>query len=77
MVKVPPTDIPLAENERQAVIEALSMSNSVQKDAAELLSINPCVMHYKIKTLKIELPRGRRGSSVRCSDPTRCSYALG
>jgi hypothetical protein len=32
----------------------------VQKDAAELLSISPRVMNYKIKTLKIELPRGRR-----------------
>jgi hypothetical protein len=32
----------------------------VQKDAAELLSISPRVMNYKIKTLGIEFPRGRR-----------------
>jgi transcriptional regulator with GAF, ATPase, and Fis domain len=36
------------------------MSNWVQKDAAELLGISPRVMNYKIKTLRIEFPRGRR-----------------
>ena len=41
------------------------MSNWVQKDAAELLSISPRVMNYKIKTLGIEFPRGRRAR--RCS----------
>jgi hypothetical protein len=35
------------------------MANWVQKDAAELLSISPRVMNYKIKTLNIELPRRR------------------
>ena len=59
-VKIPPTGIPLEEIERQALIEALKMSNWVQKDAAELLSISPRVMNYKIKTLAIEYPRGRR-----------------
>ncbi len=52
------------------------MSNWVQKDAAELLSISPRVMIYKIKTLEIKLPRGRRGTPTR-SDPTGGSYALG
>jgi len=63
VVKIPPTGIPLHEIEKQAVVEALSMSNWVQKDAAELLAINPRVMNYKIKTLGIELPRGRRAGS--------------
>jgi transcriptional regulator with GAF, ATPase, and Fis domain len=36
------------------------MSNWVQKDAAELLSISPRVMNYKIKTLGIDYNRGRR-----------------
>ena len=36
------------------------MSNWVQKDAAELLGISPRVMNYKIKTLRIDLPRSRR-----------------
>ena len=43
----------------QALLEALKMSNWVQKDAAELLSISPRVMNYKIKTLNIDLPRRR------------------
>ena len=60
VVKIPPTGIPLEEIERQAVVEALRMSNWVQKDAAELLGISPRVMNYKIKILNIEIPRGRR-----------------
>jgi Nif-specific regulatory protein len=60
VVRVPPTGIPLEEIERQAVVEALKMSNWVQKDAAELLGISPRVMNYKIKILNIEIPRGRR-----------------
>jgi transcriptional regulator with GAF, ATPase, and Fis domain len=63
-VKIPPTGIPLEEIERAALIEALKMSNWVQKDAAELLDISPRVMNYKIKTLRIEFPRGRRPSAV-------------
>jgi len=64
VVKIPPTGIALEEIERQAVVEALTMSNWVQKDAAELLSITPRVMNYKIKTLGIELPRQRRAMAV-------------
>jgi len=60
IVKIPPAGIPLEEVERIAVVEALKMSNWVQKDAAELLSISPRVMNYKIKTLGIDFPRGRR-----------------
>jgi DNA-binding NtrC family response regulator len=59
-VRIPPTGIPLEEIERQAVVEALKMSNWVQKDAAELLGISPRVMNYKIKILNIEIPRSRR-----------------
>jgi DNA-binding NtrC family response regulator len=59
VVKIPPSGIALEEIEKQALLEALKMSNWVQKDAAELLSISPRVMNYKIKTLGIELPRRR------------------
>ncbi len=62
VVKLPPRGIPLEEVERRALIEALKMSNWVQKDAAELLSISPRVMNYKIKTLGIDFPRGRRSA---------------
>jgi transcriptional regulator with GAF, ATPase, and Fis domain len=64
IVKIPPTGIALEEIERLALVEALKMSNWVQKDAAELLSISPRVMNYKIKTLGIEFPRGRRAQQV-------------
>ena len=60
LVKIPPSGVPLEEIERSALTEALKMSNWVQKDAAELLGISPRVMNYKIKTLGIEFPRGRR-----------------
>jgi transcriptional regulator with GAF, ATPase, and Fis domain len=50
--------------ERLALVEALKMSNWVQKDAAELLAISPRVMNYKIKTLGIDFPRGRRAVPV-------------
>jgi Nif-specific regulatory protein len=62
IVKIPPTGVALEEVERLTLIEALKMSNWVQKDAAELLSISPRVMNYKIKTLSIEFPRGRRAA---------------
>jgi transcriptional regulator with GAF, ATPase, and Fis domain len=48
--------------ERLALVEALKMSNWVQKDAAELLGISPRVMNYKIKILNIEIPRSRRSN---------------
>src|SRR5213078_3630050 len=64
VVKIPPTGIPLEDIERHALVEALKMSNWIQKDAAELLSISPRVMNYKIKTLGIEFPRGRRAAPL-------------
>jgi DNA-binding NtrC family response regulator len=64
VVKIPPTGIALEDIERHALVEALKMSNWVQKDAAELLSISPRVMNYKIKTLGIEFPRGRRAAPL-------------
>ena len=68
VVRIPPTGIPLDDIERFALIEALKMSNWVQKDAAELLSISPRVMNYKIKTLGIEFPRGRRAAPLQPDD---------
>ena len=73
VVKIPPTGIPLEDIERHALVEALKMSNWVQKDAAELLSISPRVMNYKIKTLGIEFPRGRRAAPLASSAAHRTS----
>jgi len=60
VVRIPPAGIALEEIERRAIVEALRMCNWVQKDAADLLKISPRVINYKIKTLAIELPRGRK-----------------
>jgi transcriptional regulator with GAF, ATPase, and Fis domain len=60
IVKIPPSGISLEEIEKRALIEALKMSNWVQKDAAELLQISARVINYKIKTLGIEFPKARR-----------------
>jgi len=62
VVRIPPTGVALEDVERQALTEALRMCNWVQKDAAELLRISPRVINYKIKTLGIEMPRGRRAA---------------
>jgi len=59
-VRVPPSGIALDEIERQAIREALKMCNWIQKDAADLLHISPRVINDKIKTLGIEMPKGRR-----------------
>jgi len=64
LVRIPPTGVPLEHLERQALVEALRMSNWIQKDAAELLSISPRVMNYKIRTMGIELPKSRRMAPV-------------
>src|SRR5437867_1152406 len=69
VVRIPPSGIPLDDIERHALVEALKMSNWVQKDAAELLSISPRVMNYKIKTLGIEFPRGRRAAPAQQPPP--------
>jgi DNA-binding NtrC family response regulator len=74
IVKIPPTGIALEEVERLTLIEALKMSNWVQKDAAELLSISPRVMNYKIKTLGIDFPRGRR-AALQLHEPSARSEA--
>src|SRR5688572_20828199 len=76
IIKIPPTGIPLEDIERLALIEALKMSNWVQKDAAELLGISPRVMNYKIKVLGIEFPRGRRAAPLQ-PQPHEASTPVG
>jgi Nif-specific regulatory protein len=70
-VRIPPAGIPLEDLERCALVEALKMSNWVQKDAAQLLSISPRVINYKIKTLGIQFPRGRRAQPLEPTTTTQ------
>ncbi len=71
-VTLPPQGTPLREIERLAIIEALKMSKWVQKDAAELLSISPRKLNYKIKKLGVEYPPGIRRQG-RAPDKTTTS----
>jgi transcriptional regulator with GAF, ATPase, and Fis domain len=58
LVRIPPAGIPLEVIERHALLEALKMSNWVPRAAADLLSITPRVLHYKIKAFGIDKPPG-------------------
>jgi DNA-binding NtrC family response regulator len=60
VVRIPPTGVALEDIERQAITEALRMCNWIQRDAGELLHVSARVINYKMKTLRIEKPAGRR-----------------
>ena len=59
-IKIPPTGIRLDDLERSTIIEALKMTNWVQKDAAELLGVSRRVLNYKVKIHNITHDRWRR-----------------
>jgi two-component system response regulator HydG len=59
-IKIPPTGIKLDDLERNTIIEALKMTNWVQKDAAELLGVSRRVLNYKVKIHNINHERWRR-----------------
>ena len=56
IVKIPPTGIPLEEVERLTIVEALKMSNWVQKDAAELLVDQPARDELQDQDARHRLP---------------------
>jgi len=59
-IKIPPCGIKLDDLERSTIIEALKMTNWVQKDAAELLGVSRRVLNYKVKIHNINHDRWRR-----------------
>ena len=59
-IKIPPSGIKLDDLERSTIIEALKMTNWVQKDAAELLGVSRRVLNYKVKIHNINHDRWRR-----------------
>jgi DNA-binding NtrC family response regulator len=59
-IKIPPGGIKLDDLERDTILEALKMSNWVQKDAAELLGVSRRVLNYKVKIHNITHERWRR-----------------
>ncbi|HZN54453.1 MAG TPA: helix-turn-helix domain-containing protein, partial [Candidatus Polarisedimenticolaceae bacterium] len=63
-LRLPPTGIALDELERQAILEALRISNWVQKDAAKFLGISSRVMNYKVAKYEIKNPRWSKNKLV-------------
>ena len=63
-LRLPPTGINLEELERQAILEALRISNWVQKDAARFLGISSRVMNYKVAKYEIKNPRWSKNKLV-------------
>jgi DNA-binding NtrC family response regulator len=63
-LRLPPTGIELDELERQAILEALRISNWVQKDAAKFLGISSRVMNYKVAKYEIKNPRWSKNKLV-------------
>ncbi len=59
-IKIPPAGIKLDDLERTTIVEALKMTNWVQKDAAELLGVSRRVLNYKVKIHNITHDRWRR-----------------
>ena len=52
-VRLPPQGMDLEKIEKEVLLEALSMSNWVQKEAAALLNISSRAMNYKVKKFGI------------------------
>jgi len=63
-IKIPPCGIKLDDLERNTIIEALKMTNWVQKDAAELLGVSRRVLNYKVKIHNINHDRWRRKPEI-------------
>ena len=63
-LRLPPTGIALEELERQAILEALRISNWVQKDAAQFLGISSRVMNYKVAKYEIKNTRWSKNKLV-------------
>jgi DNA-binding NtrC family response regulator len=59
-IKIPPAGIKLDDLERTTIVEALKMTNWIQKDAAELLGVSRRVLNYKVKIHNITHDRWRR-----------------
>ena len=59
-IRLPPGGIRLEEVERELIMQALTMCDWVQKDAAEMLGISSRVLNYKIQRFKITHPTWKR-----------------
>jgi transcriptional regulator with GAF, ATPase, and Fis domain len=60
LLKLPPEGVPLDQLEKLAILEALRVTDWVQKDAARFLGVSSRVMNYKIRKYEITHPRWSR-----------------
>jgi Nif-specific regulatory protein len=63
-LRLPPNGINLDDLEKLAILEALRISNWVQKDAASFLGISSRVMNYKVAKYEIKSPRWSKNKLV-------------
>jgi two-component system response regulator AtoC len=59
-IKIPPGGVDLEEVEKELILQALRMTDWVQKDASKLLGISNRVLNYKIKKHGITNPGWKR-----------------
>ena len=72
IVRIPPTGIALEEIERRALIEALKMSNWVQKDAAELLVDQPARDQLQDQDAEDRVPAQQAGMPQEVTPEAAC-----
>ncbi len=59
-IRIPPGGIHLDQVEKELILQALKLSDWIQKDAAELLGVSSRVLNYKIKRFNITHPQWKR-----------------
>jgi len=67
-VRLPPQGMSLEEIEKEVLLEALRMSNWVQKEAAILLAISSRAMNYKVKKFAITHPSWKKNRDPEVQD---------
>lgn len=59
-IRMPPGGIRLDQVEKELILQALKMSDWIQKDAAELLGVSSRVLNYKVRRFNITHPQWKR-----------------
>ena len=59
-IRIPPGGIRLDQVEKELILQALKISDWIQKDAADLLGVSSRVLNYKVKRFNITHPQWKR-----------------
>jgi DNA-binding NtrC family response regulator len=73
-VHLPPQGMDLEQIEKKVLLEALKMSNWVQKEAAALLNISSRAMNYKVKKFSITHPSWKKNREPQDQEPETPTY---